>query len=170
MSKFLHKVKDAMTGGCSKSKRRGDGFNNGGPYSTRDSNPWDEGRNTKPGYRNGDYGTRFESYGSRLRRGTYGSGGFESNTRYGGGPGRDDYGSHGNAAYSRPGKTQTSSSATGSHGSGSGARARHAFAGGEAARSSSYKRTESGYPDSGYASGDTLNSHIEPISRAQRWW
>ncbi|KAL4935663.1 hypothetical protein BDV06DRAFT_206555 [Aspergillus oleicola] len=69
MSKLLDKIKDAMTRHKSRSKRASHGSDSLG-YDDADG----FGGRSDPGpYRHEDYGSRFGSYGNKLRPGTYGS-------------------------------------------------------------------------------------------------
>ncbi|KAL4959907.1 uncharacterized protein BDV14DRAFT_154355 [Aspergillus stella-maris] len=79
MSKILDKIKDAMTGQKSRSKRASHGSDSSG-YD-EDSGSFGGPRSDSGPYRHEDYGSRFGSYGNKLRPGTYGSGEHGSSTR-----------------------------------------------------------------------------------------
>ncbi|KAL4799735.1 hypothetical protein BDV19DRAFT_385025 [Aspergillus venezuelensis] len=72
MSKILDKIKDAMTGHKLRSKRTSHGSDSSG-YD-EDSGSFGGPRSDSGPYRHEDYGSRFGSYGNKLRPGTYGSG------------------------------------------------------------------------------------------------
>ncbi|KAL4872410.1 hypothetical protein BDV12DRAFT_143078 [Aspergillus spectabilis] len=184
MSKFLHKIRDAMTSNDSKSKRHSRASSSGvydghdGPKSSRyglmSGAPGN--RLGYESYRTDDYGTRFGSYGTKPRPGTYGSGDYSSNTRSdragsNNNSSAGDYGPRNDGWNHSPGPMYANNSATNGYGarSDSGVRARRGFdGGGGAAAGSSYN--QAAYPNgplSSYDSRDKMG-YIEPPTHVQR--
>ncbi|KAL2822157.1 hypothetical protein BDW59DRAFT_163915 [Aspergillus cavernicola] len=164
---FLHRLKDAITGNKSKSKRPSRGSDSDDHESKYDSMNGSSGNRISNGA--GDYRSRIEGDGVRPRLGTttYGSG---SSTRPG------DCSSCGGDCQSgsSSGIYRTYSTTTDRHGSQSPntdmrARTGQGFSDSGAAKGSSHNGGRSGYQNAGYNgySGDKMGIRMEP-SRFQR--